>query len=328
MSFLRSFSAAGLLIRLLSTAVGSSSAQAVTVFGVVYPTVTHTLGAYVLPQTDIVPQFSIVGIDTSLRQTTFAYYNVYTQIFAINDVPSARPVTESVMRIQRGGRRCVSGCERRRDGATVTTAAITGVRAPLFTFIATLPITAVTAPTSTSGSGSASQTQHPPQTSPATSHKATVPVGAIVAAVIGGVVLVGGALGALLFCRRRRHNSYQGEKVELDPEPVRVHAPLITQMDSTPSSPSCSGNRPLPTSSAPSSAGAYADTDTTASSSETPRQRLKQMQRNLSITSRRGADGIEAQVVAQQRQIDMLLEEVGRLRAMVARDEGLPAYER
>jgi hypothetical protein len=71
-------------------------------------------------------------------------------------------------------------------------------------------------------------------------------------------------------------------------------------------------------------------------SSETPRQRLKQiqvtvqqLQPNLSITSRRDqSDGADSQTAAQQRQIDMLVEEVGRLRAMVARNEGLPAYER
>jgi hypothetical protein len=56
---------------------------------------------------------------------------------------------------------------------------------------------------------------------------------------------------------------------------------------------------------------------------------VQQLQRNLSITSRRDqSDGADSQIAAQQRQIDMLVEEVGRLRAMVARNEGLPAYER
>ncbi|KAJ7315007.1 hypothetical protein DFH08DRAFT_820975 [Mycena albidolilacea] len=179
-------------------------------------------------------------------------------------------------------------------------------------------------------------TQQPPQTSPPASHKATVPVGAIVGAVIGGVVLVGGALGTLLFCRRRRHNSYQGKKIQLDSEPARVRAPfIITQRDSVPSSSSYSGPKPLLSSSAPLSADASTDnmTNTNTPSSETPRQRLKQMQvtvqqlqRNLSITSRRDqSDGADSQIAAQQGQIDMLVEEVGRLRAMVARDEGLPA---
>jgi hypothetical protein len=127
-------------------------------------------------------------------------------------------------------------------GGAATSVVMGGLRAPLFTFTATLP----TRSTSTAGSTSQTKTQQPPQTSPPTLHKATVPVGAIVGAVIGSVVLVGGALGALLFCRRRRHNSYQGEKIELDSESARVRAPfIITQRDSVPSSSSYSGPKPL-----------------------------------------------------------------------------------
>lgn len=64
-------------------------AQAVTgtLFGVAYPTdvvQTTTLGAYVFPGPVpwIVnkPQVRIVGIDTSLGQTTFAYQDVYTEM--------------------------------------------------------------------------------------------------------------------------------------------------------------------------------------------------------------------------------------------------------
>jgi hypothetical protein len=51
---------------------------------------------------------------------------------------------------------------------------------------------------------------------------------------------------------------------------------------------------------------------------------VEHLQRNLST---REDDGAQSQIAAQQRQIDMLLDEVGHLRAIVARDEALPAYE-
>lgn len=175
-----------------------------------------------------------------------------------------------------------------------------------------------------------------------TSHK--VPVGAVAGAATGGILLVVGALAGLLFCRRRRRRNGHllSEKVELDPEPA--HEDAFMQMDNATAASSDSDSRPhpLPSSYTPSSADTATDraptvvafTDPHPPPPETPRQRrqrLKQMQvvvehlqRNLST---REDDGAQSQIAAQQRQIDMLLDEVGHLRAIVARDEALPAYE-
>ncbi|KAJ7185411.1 hypothetical protein C8R46DRAFT_1060482 [Mycena filopes] len=55
--------------------------------------------------------------------------------------------------------------------------------------------------------------------------------------------------------------------------------------------------------------------------------RVQQLQRNLSVQMPESESGSEPQVASQQRQIAVLLSEVERLRAIVARDEALPAYE-
>jgi hypothetical protein len=62
------------------------------------------------------------------------------------------------------------------------------------------------------------------------------------------------------------------------------------------------------------------------------RQRLEQMQdtvqtlqRNLSVRS--GPDSGESELAVQRQQIALLMEEVGRLREIVAQDQALPAYE-
>ncbi|KAJ7314981.1 hypothetical protein DFH08DRAFT_894345 [Mycena albidolilacea] len=246
-------------------------------------------------------------------------------------------------------------CRVHNDGGATSTATIIGTRAPVFTFTTTLPAATAKSKASAgsnaggsmaSGPGSASHTG-PPQTSSVmaqTSHK--VPVGAVVGAATGGILLVLGALAGLLFCRRRRRrNGYLlSEKVELDPEPAHKNAFMQMDNAAAASSDSDSDSRPqpLPSSYTPSSADTLTDraptvvafTDPHPPPPETPRQRrqrLKQMQvavehlqRNLST---REDDGAQSQIAAQQRQIDMLLDEVGHLRAIVAQDEALPAYE-
>ncbi|KAJ7913868.1 hypothetical protein B0H13DRAFT_2325862 [Mycena leptocephala] len=203
-----------------------------------------------------------------------------------------------------------------------------------------------------------------PDSTATATHK--VPVGAIVGAAIGIVALVGAGLAFLLLCRRRRRrlNTLPHEKVELDPEPAYAspfmhEAASRSSLDTGTRPRAASDARPraLPSSYAPSSADTsiHADADThtrrttaAAFTSPTPpetprerRRRLKQMQvtvqqlqRNLTITQLPQTDGDgdgdgdgETQTAMQQRQIDMLLAEVERLRAIVARDEALPAYQ-
>jgi hypothetical protein len=116
MSVLRSFATASLLARLrkfgeniemtneltVYDAVGSSSAQTVTgtLFGVVYPSaIAHTTdqGMYVIPGTAVPyqPQVSIVGIDTGLQQTTFAYHDIYTRLIPEGSFEVMTQFTES-----------------------------------------------------------------------------------------------------------------------------------------------------------------------------------------------------------------------------------------
>ncbi|KAJ6588643.1 hypothetical protein B0H19DRAFT_1226412 [Mycena capillaripes] len=241
-----------------------------------------------------------------------------------------------------------AACEFNNGGKEFTIAA---TKTPFFTFFAALPTTAASKPASTASktAGSASRTRQPTKTPSSTaSQSATpvpvpvphkVPIGAIVGAAIGGVVLVTGGLAILLLCRRRRRrNNYSSEKVELDPEPAANGA----FMQETPSSDIHAQPLSLPSNYAPSSTDMSDGTAPTASAfttstpPETPRERrrrlkqmqvtVQQLQRNLSV-SQPDDDAAESQVAAQQRQIDMLLDEVERLRAIVARDEALPAYQ-
>jgi hypothetical protein len=50
---------------------------------------------------------------------------------------------------------------------------------------------------------------------------------------------------------------------------------------------------------------------------------VQQLQRNISVRD----PAAESENASQQQQMALLLEEVERLRAIVARDEALPAYE-
>ncbi|KAJ7255857.1 hypothetical protein B0H12DRAFT_1113157 [Mycena haematopus] len=339
MFFLRSL----FTVTLLLIFVVPSSAQIVTgtLFGVAYPTAivqTNLRGAYKFagPVPWIVnePQISIVGIDTTIGQTTFAYQDVYTEVgpnalikatengilvqntaglYFTEPATAARvPVVQSCAFKKAGG----AVCEINNGGQGTST--IGGTMTPLFTFTATLPtaakaLTGSKAPAVSKAGSSSAPTQT--QSTQASSHR--VPVGAIVGATIGGVVLVGGALGALLFFRRRRRNSCPREKAELDSE--SAHGSAFSFADT--------GTNTAPT---------LVAFPNTQSPPETQRQRwrrlkqmqatVQQLQRNLSVASP-GDDGAESQIAAQKQQIDRLLEEVERLRAIVARDEALPMYE-
>ncbi|KAF8205419.1 hypothetical protein K438DRAFT_1964483 [Mycena galopus ATCC 62051] len=341
--------------------VSPSSAQTVTgtLFGVAYPSAAVQTGARsaylftgAVPWIVNQPHLSIVGIDTIIGQTTFAYQDVYTERTA-NAASALTIVTESGILVQNTAglyftepasvarNPVVQSCTFNKAGAASCevnngvqgTTTIGGTRTPLYTFTAVLPALKASAGSKASGAA-------PSGTGTAQSASHKVPVGAIVGAAIGVVVVVGGALAGLLFYRRRRQQ-YTGEKVELDLEQGRESAfmPLESgaSVDSRP--------QPLPSSYAPASVDADTEAAPTSVAStntnappppETQRQRrrrLKQMQvtvqelqRNLSVASP-GGDDTESQIVAQQRQIDMLMEEVGHLRAIVARDEALPVYE-
>ncbi|KAF7344388.1 hypothetical protein MSAN_01920000 [Mycena sanguinolenta] len=229
----------------------------------------------------------------------------------------------------------VAACEINNNAQGTST--ITGTRTPLFTFTAALP-TATKVP---AGSKTSSSTASPPtrthQAKQASSHK--VPVGAIVGAALGGVVLGGGALAVLLWYRRRRQRNNPREKNELDPE--AAHEGAFMQLDGE-----IADSRPqaLPSSyasSAETAAGTIGTPTVTVfrnapEQPETQRQRrrrlkqmqvtVQQLQRNLTVHAPGDGDA-ESQIAAQQQQIDMLLEEVERLRAIVAQDEALPEYE-
>ncbi|KAJ6495445.1 hypothetical protein C8R45DRAFT_987357 [Mycena sanguinolenta] len=345
--------------------VDSSSAQIVTgtLLGVAYPTaiVKPTLGggAYEVsgPVPWIVndPQISILGIDTTIDQTTFAYQDVYTEISGSDTAT----VTESGILVQNTAGMyfteppsaaripVVQSCAFNKAGAAVCeinnnaqgTSTITGTRTPLFTFTAALP-TAVKALT---GSKAASKTGSSPASAPTRARQAKkassqkVPVGAIVGAAIGGVVLGGGALAVFLLYRRRRQRNNTREKNELDPEPARAFMPLDGEASSSSDSrlqghassfvDTAAGTNGAPT------VVAFTNAPEQPETQRQRRRRLKQMQvtvqqlqRNLSVPSPGDGDA-ESQIAGQQQQIDMLLEEVERLRAIVAREESLPVYE-
>ncbi|KAJ7640720.1 hypothetical protein DFH06DRAFT_1477666 [Mycena polygramma] len=320
------------------------------------------------------PQIDILGVAPGAGgQTTFSYHDVFTQNVGGSGPGAPVTVTQNGVLVQnnaglffseppKGGaiipvvQSCgfnnagVAVCEFNNDGGPLDFT-ITGTKTPFFTFIAALPTTApASKPVSKSASsahpssptGSASRTGQPSKSpsatgsqtnNPAAAHK--VPIGAIIGAVIGGIVLVGGGLAALLLCRRRRRRpNFSSEKIELDPEPGNA-GPFMQNATS-------SDGHTLPSSYEPSSvdtsiAGVVptASAFTTSTPSETPRERrrrlkqmqvtVQQLQRNLSVAQPDGEP--ESQVASQQRQIDMLLGEVERLRAIVARDEALPAYQ-
>ncbi|KAJ6632570.1 hypothetical protein B0H10DRAFT_1977857 [Mycena sp. CBHHK59/15] len=269
---------------------------------------------------------------------------------------------------------------------------VSATKTPFFTFIAILPTSTLSSSATASSASvptqqSASATSATPGSTvsgaqpSATSGTQTpvpagrkTPIGAIVGAVIGGLVVVG-VIGALLLCRRRKQRSALREKVEFDPEPYAgesavnavepyPHPPRQNQYARTPkgavaaggSTPTASSPRPrlLGADAVPISLSASApslhniddtpplsgsSTSATALPSTVPetrrerRRRLKQMQdtvqqlqRNVSVATPADAAG-ESEDALQRRQIDLLMGEVERLRAIVARDEALPAYE-
>ncbi|KAJ6588647.1 hypothetical protein B0H19DRAFT_1100444 [Mycena capillaripes] len=238
---------------------------------------------------------------------------------------------------------------------------ITGTKTPFFTFIAALPESTSAArslgassqgsstPLPTPSGGSSSSSSSPSSSSPSSTQTnlclldpeacrgpKRAPVGAIVGSVVGGIVLVGSILAALLLYRRRRRTAYTREKVDLDPEAAHTHTqphPFMEQASS-----SDIRLLPLPASNFADKSSSTLETaglgaSTAPETRRERRRRLKQMQdtvqelqRNMSVTHPPDAN-TESQVALQQRQIEMLLGEVERLRAIVARDEQLPGYE-
>ncbi|KAJ7698944.1 hypothetical protein B0H17DRAFT_316165 [Mycena rosella] len=237
-------------------------------------------------------------------------------------------------------------------GSTMT---ISASKTPFFIYTAALPTSTRNSLTGHSGDGSSSSNIPSTLGSPSlpasitgeatgeatnqvpgsTAHK--VPVGAIVGPILAILAAVGGLLAFLLWRRRRRQRyPLQREKNELDPEPADSAGSfsiLLTPFTHDESAYSSAQN--LLASPAGGQATISGATPTTQSSSETHgerRKRLRQMQETVqqlqqNVSAADTVPDAESQVASQQRQIDMLLGEVGRLRAIVEREEALPAYQ-
>ncbi|KAJ6504977.1 hypothetical protein C8R45DRAFT_543592 [Mycena sanguinolenta] len=308
-----------------------SAAQTVTgtLYGIAYPTnyVQLTNDAYSYGIFEYLwigndPQITILGTGTD-GQTTFGYHDVYTQSqenLGGTSTATATLITEAGTLVQGSaglyydgsfaaetcsfGPEATAGPAECVFGITIggVAATVTGSITPFFTYIAALP---TSTPTSGSKSGSGSPPTDTSSRTALPNHK--VPVGAIVGGVIGGLAVIGVVLAFLLWRRPRKHRYSMREKNKLDLEhgldPVSSTVAVTTAGSATTAAPPPEMRRDH-------------------------RKRLKQMQdtvlqlRNISITE----PAVESESASQQ-QVAPLLEEIERLRAIIAHDEALPVYE-
>ncbi|KAJ6561789.1 hypothetical protein B0H19DRAFT_1142634 [Mycena capillaripes] len=327
-----------------------SAAQTVTgtLYGITYPTnyvqlindaYSYEIFEYLWIGND--PQITILGIGAD-GQTTFGYNDVYTQenLGGTSTAP-ATLITEAGTLVQDSAglyydgsfaaETCSFGPEATAGpavcvfGITIggVAATVTGSITPFFTYIAALP-TSTPASGSKTGSGSPTGTSSIP-----VSPKHKVPVGAIVGGVIGGLAVIGVVLASLLWRRSRKHRySVRENKLDLEPglDPTVPPTSFVHN--------EAESGQPLPSGLRSAVSSTVAATTTGSATAAPPppemrhdrRIRLKQMQDTvLQLQRNTNETAVESESVSQQ--MALLLEEVERLRAIVARDEVLPAYE-
>ncbi|KAF8192230.1 hypothetical protein K438DRAFT_1970044 [Mycena galopus ATCC 62051] len=334
-----------------------SAAQTVTgtLYGIAYPTnyvqlvddaYDYEIFEYLWIGND--PQITILGTGAD-GQTTFGYHDVYTQQ-NLGGISTATPtlITEAGTLVQDSAglyydgsfaaETCSFGPEATVGpavcvfGITIggVAATVTGSITPFFTYIAALP---TSTPTSGGKSGSGSPTSTSSLTPAPALPKHKVPVGAISGGVIGGLAVIGAVLAFLLWRRRRRHRYSMREKNELDLEPgldPAIRPTPFVHNEAESDQPLTSSLRYAVSSTVP-----VTTTGSTTAALPPPetrrdhRRRLKQMQdtvlqlqRNISVTE----PAVESEGASQQQMV-LLLEEIERLRAIVAHTEVLPAYE-